>query len=168
MTFQWETWIVCEIEEILGADARKASDDSYTLALLPTGFTWGFSIEKTGPGTTEADYTVAKLAFKWLAAPTAPFLNSWKTVYGVARPPIGQHRAGTVRELPRDSGTWVWLVAWNGHSPGCGGQAALPRAHEQRQGVPEMAERSGLIGGLRCGCGILPLYAALPSPATAR
>ena len=84
VTFQWETWIACVIDEILGADPKKANDDFYKLELLPKGFTWGFTIEKTGPGTTQPDYTVLILDFKWLDAPTAPFLNSWNTIYGNA------------------------------------------------------------------------------------
>ncbi|MBM3726960.1 MAG: hypothetical protein FJW40_16250 [Acidobacteria bacterium] len=74
--------MVCVIEEMFGADAKKASDDTYKLALLPMGFTWGFSIEKTGKGTTKDDYTVTKLDFAWLAAPSDAFKTSWGQTYG--------------------------------------------------------------------------------------
>ena len=82
VTYQWETWIACVIDTKMGADPKKASDDTYKVALLPKGFTWGFTLEKTGKGNTKDDYTVTKLAFTWLNAPTAAFTNSWTQVYG--------------------------------------------------------------------------------------
>lgn len=84
---EFETWLVCVIEEKFGPNANQAKDDSYTVAPL-IGWEWGFDITYADAGvigTDEpGDFTVTKRPFNWLAVPTALWTGALSAKYGAA------------------------------------------------------------------------------------
>lgn len=86
LSLRFETWLVCRVEELIGGDATKASDDAYVIAPL-LGWTWGFDIKYT----PDADPTTYKLltefsilgsAFGWLNTPSGDWYKSLTQTYG--------------------------------------------------------------------------------------
>jgi len=87
LSLRFETWLVCVVEQLLGGDATKASDDTYVIAPL-LGWTWGFDIKYT-PDADPATYNfltefgILGSAFAWVdTAPSASWSNSLTQTYG--------------------------------------------------------------------------------------
>lgn len=86
LSLRFETWLVCLVEELLGGDATKASDDAYVIAPL-LGWTWGFDIKYTAdadPATYDflTEFSILGSAFAWINTPSADWNNSLTQTYG--------------------------------------------------------------------------------------
>ena len=84
VTLDFETWIVCTIEDVHN-DNKIANDDRYKIAPL-LGWTWGFDIvykdvENIGKDDL-ADFTLNKRAFNFVMNPSAAWTQALGTVYG--------------------------------------------------------------------------------------
>jgi hypothetical protein len=87
ISFQFETWLVCVIEDKQGKDKNTAKDDTYKVAPL-LGWTWGYDIAYKDQGKIGedelGDFTVTKKALAFTKVASA----DWKkaidksTVYG--------------------------------------------------------------------------------------
>ncbi len=81
---EFETWLVCVIEETLGGTANNASDDTYKVAPL-LGWKWGFdqtyaAVAPDGDGLEDISQVI--VAFDWLATPSASWTAALAKVYG--------------------------------------------------------------------------------------
>lgn len=84
---EFETWLVCVISETFGADANKASDDTYKVAPL-LGWKWGFeqTYADAAPLGTDGleDISQTIVPFGFLAAPSAAWTAALGQTYGTA------------------------------------------------------------------------------------
>ena len=84
---QFETWVVCVIDETFGDNPIRASDDTFDVAAL-LGWSWGYQIRDNRdnpPGFSEdpSDFTVSLLDFEWLTGvPTPEFISALSITYG--------------------------------------------------------------------------------------
>jgi hypothetical protein len=83
---EFETWIVCVIDETFGATANRASDDTFKVAPL-LGWRWGFeqTYADAAPVSTDGlnDITQTIVPFAFLgAAPSANWTAALGRVYG--------------------------------------------------------------------------------------
>lgn len=85
LVFNFETWLVCTIEEMMGTNVNTSKDDNYTVAPL-LGFTWGFDIafkDQGVIGTDELqDFSVTLNDADWIIAPSDSWKNALATKYG--------------------------------------------------------------------------------------
>jgi hypothetical protein len=80
----FETWLVCVIEEKLGEEPFKANDDRYKVAAL-LGWTWGFTVEykDNGDGVDDAkDIFAEKGPLQTIDAPSGSWKKALDAVYG--------------------------------------------------------------------------------------
>jgi hypothetical protein len=81
---EFETWLVCVTQETFGANANKASDDTFTVAPL-LGWTWGFKqsyVDNPPAGDGLEDITQTLTPFAYLATPSANWTAALTKVYG--------------------------------------------------------------------------------------
>jgi hypothetical protein len=85
LTNIFETWIICVLDVVMGANATQAKDDSYTIAPL-LGWQWGYNIVYKDIGTLGvdefADFTVTKTPFAFVTTPTAHWTDALTAKYG--------------------------------------------------------------------------------------
>lgn len=118
LSFQFETWLVCVIDETQGAQANKALDDVYKVAPL-LGFTWGFTINYNDIGVIGTDelidYTVTVTPFAWVNAQTVSWTNSLAAVYGAGASKDNFNItvglcADCVAPVPEPAAQMLWLL----------------------------------------------------------
>jgi hypothetical protein len=82
---EFETWLVCVMQETFGANANKASDDTFKVAPL-IGWKWGFQqnyVDAPPIGTDGLeDISQTIVPFAYLATPSANWTAALGTVYG--------------------------------------------------------------------------------------
>lgn len=118
ISLQFETWVVCVIEDVPGTEAKVAKDDKYKVAPL-LGFSWGFEIKYKDVGvigTDEAaDFSTTLTALKWVAAPTADWKSALGAKYGAGAKQdmfniaLGDCAACNLMPIPEPSSAWMWL-----------------------------------------------------------